>query len=90
MASPLKAEVPPRQIAEILGAMALVFWRILTCPLEQLWRDWVILLAVYWVAAVVLSGKRALMPVTAAFGAALMALYLWGQIPHFLELSGSR
>lgn len=85
MASLLKTPVAPRQVAEILGAVAVILWRIVTCPAGGFWIDWITLLAVYWVAAVALEGKRALAPVTAAFVALLMGLYLWGHAPHAVE-----
>ena len=82
MATGLKNEIPTRRVVEILGVFALVLWRIYACPLSTLWRDWVTLLALYWFASIVLTGKRAWAPVTTACMLALMTLYLWGQMPH--------
>jgi len=81
MATGLKKEIPTRRVVEILGVVALVLWRIYACPLSTLWRDWVTLLALYWFASIVLTGKRSWLPVTTAFAVALMTLYLWGQMP---------
>jgi hypothetical protein len=85
MNSLLKAKVDPRDVAEILAAIGIVLWRIVTSPEHAVWRDWISLLAVYWIVAVVLKEKRALIPVTAVFGAALMGLYLCGHYPHAVE-----
>jgi hypothetical protein len=86
MGTGLKAEIPARRIAEILGIVALLLWRIYACPLAGLWRDWVTLLAVYWIVSIALTGKRAWAPATTCFMLALMTLYLWGQMPFTLTV----
>lgn len=82
MASFLKTRVAPAQVAEILGAIAVVLWRILSSPAQGLWRDWATLLAVYWFLIVALRGTKAAGALTAAAGAILMGLYLWDHAPH--------
>jgi hypothetical protein len=78
----LRTEIPARRVAEILGAIFLLLWRITACPMPNLWRDWVALGALYWLLSITLTGKRAWLPVTMIYGLSLMSIYLWGNLPH--------
>lgn len=85
----LKRKVPLTQVAEILTAVALLLWRIWDIPLASLWRDWVTLLALYWVFIVFAEGKRIGSSITLTLMAALMLIYGWGQFPYLLALFGT-
>ncbi|MBV8880658.1 MAG: hypothetical protein JO332_11870 [Planctomycetaceae bacterium] len=86
----VKREIPGRQVAEVLAAVALLLWRIWDVPLDRLWRDWVAVLALFWIAAVALGDSPRRASVLAAVAAGLMGIYAWGQAPHALALFGLR
>jgi hypothetical protein len=83
-----RSKIPASQIAEVLGATALILWRIWEIPLTGLWRDWITLLAVYWLFSIFAGEKRSATPVTLTLMAGLMILYGWGQYPYLLRLLG--
>jgi hypothetical protein len=83
-----RRRIPASQVAEVLGAMALILWRIWEIPLTSLWRDWLTLLATYWLFNIFASGRRFVTPVTVILMTGLMILYGWGQCPHVLRLLG--
>jgi hypothetical protein len=84
----LKQKVPASKAAEVLGAVALLLWRVWDIALASLWRDWVTVLALYWIFSVFAEGKKVWSSVTVLLMAALMLLYGWGQFPHLLALLG--
>ena len=64
-------KIPPARIAETAAALALLAVRAAVVPLSQLWRDWIFVVGVLWIAA----GFR--FRVWPLFLTACMAL-LWG------------
>jgi hypothetical protein len=73
---------------EILSALALLAWRFRQHPVSMLWRDWVTLLCLLWIAAALTARTRAWPAVMGAFMTGLLALYSWGQLPLTLRALG--
>jgi hypothetical protein len=85
----LKKPIPPSHVAAVLTAVALILWRIWAIPLVGLWRDWIVILALYGVFALLAPVGRLRTSVTAAAMAGLMLIYAWGHVPRLLAfLSG--
>lgn len=68
-------------------AWLLLLWRVAALPLEGLWRDWIAVLAVYWILA---GGtdprpRPALAVATMAF---LFGVFANGQAGHLLRVLG--
>ena len=82
--SPANPTIPGRQVAEIVIAVLLILWRITDRGAERVWADWAILFSAYWIASIVARGRRHETAVPVVFIAAMMAIYLWGQLPQAL------
>lgn len=80
----------PRDLWELAAALGVVGWRAWAYPLRGLWRDWVALLAVYWILALWGSRSRAWPYVSGAVMAGLLVLYGFGQLPLVVQAFGSR
>ncbi len=83
-----RRKIPASHLAEVFGAIALILWRIWEIPLTSLWRDWLMLLAGYWLFNIFAGERRSVTPVTLLLMTGLMILYGWGQCPHVLSLLG--
>ena len=79
---------PRRAGAELLAASALLIGRLVTRPLPELWRDWVVLLSAYWIYTVLAGGSRHWPRVTVAVIAFLFGIYASGQLPIAFRLLG--
>ena len=79
---------PPRprvaQIAETTAAAALLLWRILALPPQDLYRDGIAILALYWIFTVFGIRSKAWPSVTGVTMIFLAAIYLQGQLSHTL------
>ncbi len=82
----LKKPIPAAHVVVALAAVALILWRIWALPLVGLWRDWVILLAIYGVFALFAPAGRLRNSVTVGAMAGLMLIYFCGRLPYFLAL----
>ena len=71
----------PSQVAEIVAALLLICWRIVDRAAENLWRDWLLLLSLYWIFSVFAVERRTWAAGTMVFLAGLTALYLSGHLP---------
>jgi len=80
--------LPLRARAELLAASALLVGRLLSRPLSELWRDWVILLSAYWIYTVLAGGSRHWPKVTVAVISFLLGIYAAGQLPQALRQLG--
>ena len=76
------------RIAEVSAAIGLLTWRAAVLPLPGLFRDWIVLLSVYWIFTVFGSRTRAWPYVTGGVMVLLAILYLQGQGPHTLASLG--
>ena len=68
--------------------MAIAFWRIFSQPTKSLWRDWLLILAVYGTYTIFARASRALPVVTASVMAFLLGIYIHGQLPYSLSVFG--
>jgi hypothetical protein len=83
-----KIQLEPRQLRQIVLAILLLGWRLLSHPLTSLWRDWIFILGVYWLYTALASRSRAWPQVTAATMAFLLGIYIHGQTPYALSVLG--
>ena len=75
-------------VYEAGAAFLVILWRILSQPINELWRDWILILAAY-VAFMALRGtSRQATPVTIATMAYLLGFYVIGQLPHIFNVLG--
>jgi hypothetical protein len=78
------------RIAELSAAVGLLAWRVAVLPLSGVLRDWVCVLAVYWIFTIFAQRSKAWPWVTVATMILLAGIYLQGQLPHTLEILGIR
>jgi hypothetical protein len=78
----LPARIAPARAVEALGAVALILWRLWDTALVGVWRDWLMILGVFWLIEAVAPEHRWRRPLAIATVAALAALYAVGQVPH--------
>ena len=64
------------------AAAALAVWRIAAISPAHWWRDWVLIVSVWWAWTVFRSKSPAWAPVTASVVAYLLGIYFIGQFPH--------
>lgn len=70
---------------EIALPIVVVGWRLTWYPPETAWRDWVLILALYWIFTLRAGNTRAWPPVTALVALGLSLIYLYRQLPHSFE-----
>jgi hypothetical protein len=76
-------DTPPRFARlELSVCLVLVVGRALLCPPSILWRDWVFLLGLLWLASLVPSRVKNLPLLVGAVAAYLLAIYGIGQWPY--------
>ena len=69
------------------AAMILV-WRIVTVPAATLWRDWLLVVAAYWLVLSISPRSSARSTFTVTAMAYLLGIYVAGQAPHTLAALG--
>jgi hypothetical protein len=70
---------------EISLPIVVISWRLSWYPLHEAWRDWVLLVALYWVFCIRAEGSRSWKPVTAVLMLGLALVYLARQLPYSFE-----
>jgi hypothetical protein len=70
-----------RAHAEIAAAALILAWRAAAVTPAGLRSDWLALLGAFWILAVLSEGSRARSWITVGGMAALLAIYLSGQLP---------
>jgi hypothetical protein len=81
---PQPSQRPRIDVGQALVAGVLVLWRIVAVPGATLWRDWLLIVAAYWL---ILSLRpRAALNTTLVLTliAYLLGIYVVGQAPHTL------
>lgn len=76
-------------LPEVLVALAILAWRYRLHPVSGLWRDWVVVLCIFWIATALAGRTRAWPWIMGATMAGLLALYTIGQLPLTLAVLGS-
>lgn len=79
----------PPAVWEILAACLLLAWRLSSYPTAGLWRDWVVLLCVFWIFCALAGRTKAAPAVMGLLMAFLFALYAVHQVPLSLAVLGS-
>jgi hypothetical protein len=74
---------------EFLAASFLLLWRAACYPAALLWRDWVFLLAAFWLFTIVAGRTKAWTWVLGLLMTALFVLYSWHQVPLTLSVLGA-
>jgi len=82
----LKKPLPAAHVAAALVAVALILWRIWAVPVAGLWRDWVTLLAIYGVFALLAPAGRLRNAAAVGAMAGLLLIYFCGRFSQFLAL----
>jgi len=77
-----------RRLLELSAASCLLLARVVAVPASRIWRDWIAILCLFWLAAVLKSGSRAWPWICAATIGYLLALYASGQVPLLLMRLG--
>jgi hypothetical protein len=75
-------------VLNIAAPMGLIIWRVVALPMEQLWKDWVTILAAYYLIKPFLSGRPAWSVITVATITLLLGIYIYGNIPYALVILG--
>lgn len=86
---PFGRQIPP-SAWEILAGSLILAWRLLAYPANQFWRDWVVIVSLYWIYTALASRTRAWAPVTVAVLAYLLGIYVHGQLPQTLSVLGAQ
>ena len=75
------------RVGGVLTSLALLGWRIAS-PGPGLWRDWVAVLALYWLYSAFASRSGKWVQVTLSVMAYLLSIYVLGQVPHVVAAWG--
>jgi len=73
---------------ELLACLLLLIGRALLRPPATLWRDWVLLLGLLWLAGLFSSRAKHLPVLAGALAAYLLAIYGVGQWPYLQAIFG--
>jgi hypothetical protein len=76
----------PSEVWEVLAASAMVAWRFRTHPAAGLWRDWVVVLGVWWIATAIAGRTKAWPALLGLMMAFLFAQYAALQVPLSLAV----
>ena len=76
------------RVAAALAAAAIIVWRIAAVPPSRWWRDWTLILALFFLYTLFRRNSPAWPAVTAGLMAFLLGIYVQGQAPHILAVLG--
>jgi hypothetical protein len=76
----------PSWFWEVSAALILLTWRVVWYPWSGLWRDWVVILSLYWIFTACAGKSRAWPAATLLVMLWLFAVYASGQIPLTMDL----
>ena len=79
----------PTEVWEILAASAVLAWRVRHCPADSLWRDWLFVLAAFWIVTAAARRSKAWPVVLGLTMAFLFAVYAVRQVPLSLAVLGA-
>jgi hypothetical protein len=83
----LEPEARIKPVQSVLAGL-LLLWRVAGAPASMLWRDWVMVLAIYWLA-ISLRPRAPFRPtLTLTAMSYLLGIYIAGQAPHTLTALG--
>ena len=77
--SGLRSRVEPSRAAEVLAAVGLIVWRLWDLALLGVWRDWLTILAAFWLITAMTPDRPWRRYLAAATVVVLMAIYAVGQ-----------
>lgn len=77
-------------IGEVFVASALIVWRLAAGSPGTWWKDWILVVAAFWIFARIRPGSRAQPVASALVMAYLLGIYLLGQAPMALFVFGIR
>ena len=72
----------------LLIPAAVIAWRIYARPPASLWRDWVLIVGLFWIYENLASKARAWPSAMIMTMAYLLGIYVVGQAPHALSVLG--
>jgi hypothetical protein len=81
----LRRKLATSQIAEVVTALLVICWRVIDRAADNLWRDWLLILSLYWIFSVFAVERRTWTVGTAVFLVGLTALYLSGHLPQTVQ-----
>jgi hypothetical protein len=88
MHDPVTPTSSVRRIAETAVAAGVIVLRLFRTAPEELWRDWMLILAVYWIFTVWGRRGRLWPAVTLVVMSLLLSVYLHGSLGHTLGTLG--
>ena len=77
-------------IGEVAIASALIVWRLAAGSPAGWWKDWILVVAAFWIFARIRPGSRAQPLAAALIMSYLLGIYLLGQAPLALFVYGIR
>jgi hypothetical protein len=84
----VRAKERRRLALEVPIPLALLAWRVLAVPVGVVWRDWLAILSLYWIAALLTAKSKAWPWITGVVSAGLLAIYFYGQLPLVFAVFG--
>lgn len=78
------ADVPDQRRLRVEAAAAILICaaRLFTQPLSTLWRDWILILGLTWLATVLAPRRNAIVLLLPAVSAYLLGIYVVGHWPY--------
>ena len=80
--SGFRRRIEPARAAEVLAAVGLIVWRLWDLALLGVWRDWLTILAAFWLILGIAPDRPWRRHLAAATVVVLMAIYAIGQAAH--------
>jgi len=87
-----QADVPSNRRLRVEAAAAILICaaRLFTQPLSGLWRDWLLILGLTWLATVLAPRRNAVALLLPAVAAYLLGIYLVGHWPYLSDFFRGR
>ena len=73
---------------EFMIGLALVLFRLATCPVDRLWKDWLLLLGLFGLTRALFAPRASDSTIAPSLMAYFLAIHVAGQVPHVLAVLG--
>ena len=78
----VRSRIEPARAAEALAAVGVILWRLWDLALQGVWRDWLTILAAFWLITALAPDRPWRRHLATATVVVLMAIYAIGQAAH--------
>lgn len=79
-----REDMPPGRarswIVPVGVVICIMVWRFFVCPISAMWRDWILILTIYWIYTSSRSRCREWPIVTLSVLSYLLGIYILGQV----------